>query len=114
VLTHSHKGTSGKPLPVTSRSGSFKLAHGAATYIVRERLRDFIKGLERRLNRDIKRVYEYYETLKLETKALIERRTVSSEQPFFIEEGVTKDARIERLTHKLDAIEAERERKIRI
>ncbi len=66
-------------------------AYSAATHIVQERLKDFVKSLERRLNRDIKRVYEYYETLKNETKTTIER----------------KGDGIEKLLNKLDAIEAE-------
>lgn len=42
-------------------------AYKACSGSVPERLKDFKKSLERRLNRDIKRVYEYYETLKEET-----------------------------------------------
>jgi len=42
--------------------------------MAKEELVDFIKSLERRLNRDIKRVYDYYETLKEETVRVIEKK----------------------------------------
>ncbi len=37
---------------------------------LKERLKDFRKGLEKRLNRDIRRIYEYYETLHTEAEKL--------------------------------------------
>jgi|GEM_PF-637481 len=127
-------------------------AHTAATWMVQERLKDFIKSLERRLNRDIKRVYEYYEALKKETKRAIEKKIIPEEtddintivqgiqdykgndpkryvlqclekiEPYDlkgktllekqIEDGTTRGEGIDKLLHKLDAIEAERKWKI--
>ena len=57
----------------------FQSAYSACTCMVEEKLKDFINSLERRLNRDIKRVYEYYETLKEETKKTIKKKTLASE-----------------------------------
>ena len=64
----------------------------------KERLKDFIKSLERRLNRDIKRVYEYYGTLKEETKKAIEKKAASGEA--------------DKLLDKINVIEAEKNWKI--
>lgn len=77
-------------------------AYAAASGTVRERMEDFIKASERRLNRDVKRVYEYYETLKGEAKRTIERKTAA--------EGGADGA--ERLAGKMEAIEGERKWKI--
>ena len=41
---------------------------------LKERLKDFRRGLEKRLNRDIRRIYEYYETLCAEAEKNIARR----------------------------------------
>ncbi len=51
----------------------FQAAYSAAAHMIQERLKDFVKSLERRLSRDIKRVYEYYGTLRDETLGLIEQ-----------------------------------------
>lgn len=75
-------------------------AHISAIHAVKDRMKDFIKSLERRLNRDIKRVYEYYETLKTETNNVIERK------------GNSSDEEVKKLRDKLDIIEAEREWKV--
>lgn len=61
----------------------FHSAYSAATQLVKENLMNFIKSLERRLNRDIKRVYEYYETLKQETKEAIKRKAITHESSDF-------------------------------
>lgn len=74
-----------------------KPAYLAASGIVMEGMEDFIRGSERRLNRDVKRVYEYYETLKGETKKSIKKK-----------EGADS----ERLAGKMEAIEGERKWKI--
>ncbi|MEW6002512.1 MAG: hypothetical protein AB1638_07705 [Nitrospirota bacterium] len=74
----------------------FWAAYSAARDTVKVQLKDFIKSLERRLDRDIKRVYEYYQTLKTETEKTIEKKG----------EG------IEKLLNKLDAIETELKAKI--
>ncbi|MEW6213706.1 MAG: hypothetical protein AB1478_00660, partial [Nitrospirota bacterium] len=57
----------------------FHSAYIAAASLVREKLTDFIKSLDRRLNRDIKRVFEYYETLKQETEEAIRRKAITHE-----------------------------------
>lgn len=111
-------------------------AYRASVRIAKEELRDFIKSLERRLNRDIKRVYEYYETLKEETKNIIKRKVFDADikdganlfrnkhlssgdeyerNRLFekqIEDRNLKGEGIEKLLQKLDAIEAEREWKV--
>lgn len=74
--------------------------HTSALQAIEANMQDFIKSLERRLNRDIKRVYEYYETLKSETKYLIDKKSASGG------DGV------EKLLKKIEAIESEREWKI--
>ena len=56
----------------------FQSACSASGCIVKEKLSDFIKSLERRLNRDIKRVYEYYDTLKEETKKAIKKKAIAN------------------------------------
>ncbi|MEW6006561.1 MAG: hypothetical protein AB1595_00150 [bacterium] len=76
-----------------------KSAHTAATYIIPEKLKDFEKSLERRLNRDIRRVYEYYENLKEETKKAIEKKKGQGED-------------VEKLQNRLNIIEAEQRLKI--
>lgn len=59
-------------------------AYSASTSLVREKLKDFINSLERRLNRDVKRVYEYYETLKEETKKTIRKKSEVGEMDDFL------------------------------
>ena len=67
------------------------------------RLKDFVRSLERRLNRDTRRVYEYYETLKKETELAIWEKARTH-----TEDKTIKDDALERLRTKLDAIESER------
>jgi len=74
----------------------FLAGYKSCTHAIRERLKDFNRSLERRLNRDIKRVYEYYETLKIEAKTAAEKKG----------EGIDK------LSNKIEAIELERKGKI--
>jgi hypothetical protein len=79
-------------------------AHAAASEIVRERVGDFVKSLDRRLNRDVKRIYEYYETLKQEAERLIEKKGRVA--------GDSEDDQITKLLPKISAIETERQWKI--
>ncbi|MBI5746297.1 MAG: hypothetical protein HZA13_04780 [Nitrospirae bacterium] len=58
----------------------FQAAYSAAAETIKRRLSDFVKSLERRLNRDVRRVYEYYETLEKETIAAIKRKAASEGQ----------------------------------
>lgn len=74
----------------------FQAAYSVAGDMAKALLKNFMKSLERRLNRDIKRVYEYYQALKTETEKAIEKKG----------EGV------EKLLNKLDAIKAEQKSKI--
>lgn len=75
---------------------SFYLAHREMT---RESLKDFIRSLERRLNRDIQRVYEYYQTLIHETRQFIEKKALDGEER-------------EKALNKIRAIETELEWKV--
>ncbi len=99
----------------------FWSAYISAASLVRGRLTDFIRSLERRLNRDIKRVFEYYETLEQETKEAIRRKAITHESSDFsrdnliekqIEEKTIKGDGIDKLLNKLNAIQAEQEWKI--
>ncbi|MCG6536691.1 MAG: hypothetical protein L7F78_18780, partial [Syntrophales bacterium LBB04] len=80
-------------------------AQVAAEKVANQKLDGFVKGLERGLGRDTKRVYEYYETLAQETKAVMERKTSSQAE--------SGEVSAEKLRAKLEAIEVERDWKIR-
>jgi len=102
------------PLPPGNDREMIKVlqaAHTSAMNRVTEEMREFIKSLERRLNRDIKRVYEYYETLKRETRAIIKKK-VSEQIDKEIDEGTIKGEGLEKLLNKLEAIERERQWKV--
>jgi len=86
--------------------------HKAGVGMVREMLMDFIRSAERRLNRDVKRVYEYYETLKEEIDRRARRRAARGEGAEITAQTMTEDEQ-ETLRGKRDAVEAEREWKIR-
>jgi len=73
-----------------------RAAHLSVNQMIKERAKDFRRSLERRLNRDVKRVYEYYEALKAEVKNNIEKK------------GETAD----KLLNKLNVIEMEQRLKI--
>jgi hypothetical protein len=80
----------------------------AASLIVKEEFEPFIKSLERRLNRDIVRVFEYYETLKSEMHKAFEKKFFSgTESP----EAQSEEGR-KVLSEKLDAVEGEKRWKI--
>ena len=88
------------------------LAHRAAQGMVRDRLTDFIRSAERRLNRDVKRVYEYYETLKEEIDRRIRKKMAPGEGSQDSPETANLEE-IEPLRRKQEAVTAEREWKIR-
>lgn len=67
--------------------------------ITRESLKDFIRSLERRLNRDIQRVHEYYQTLIHETRQFIEKKALNGEEK-------------EKALNKIKAIDTELEWKV--
>jgi hypothetical protein len=73
----------------------------AGTEITKEKLKDFIRSLERRLNRDIRRVYEYYGALKNEAVIGAKKKIVSTE-----DKGVREEI-AEALKRKINAIETE-------
>lgn len=80
----------------------------AASLIAREEFEPFIDSLKRRLNRDIKRVFEYYETLKAEARKTFEKKIFSARDSHQkLSEEETKV-----LSEKLDAIEREKKWKI--
>lgn len=79
-----------------------------ASMMVKEELVDFIKSLERRLNRDIKRVYDYYETLKKETVRVIEKKRAIMEDSTEMNKDKAPKG-VDRLLSKIDAIETEQE-----
>jgi hypothetical protein len=93
-------------------------AHAAASSAVAADLSDAVKSLERRLNRDAARVYEYYGALRDETKKAIVRKGEFSrdagkeEVERLLSERKIKGEGIDRLYEKLDAIEAERKWKV--
>ncbi|MDO8723210.1 MAG: zinc finger, RING-type domain-containing protein [Syntrophales bacterium] len=86
-------------------------AHRAAAGMVRDRLTDFIRSAERRLNRDVKRVYEYYETLKEEIDRR-SRKKMSAGEGAKVPAEKSNLEEMEILRRKREAIEAEREWKV--
>lgn len=72
----------GEPVEETTAAELIKIlgwANRAAAGVVQERLSGFIQSAERRLNRDVKRVYEYYEDLKAEIERRIARKLTPGE-----------------------------------
>ena len=80
----------------------------AASLIIKEEFEPFIKSLERRLNRDIIRVFEYYETLKSEIHKTFEKKFFSEKES---SEGQSEEGR-KVLSGRLDAVEGEKRWKI--
>jgi hypothetical protein len=75
-------------------------ACGAAQSLIQDSLADFIKSTNRRLNRDVRRVTEYYHTIQQEIEANIKKRNLTPEER-------------EREQSRIRATEIELERKIR-
>ncbi|MBI4689526.1 MAG: hypothetical protein HY754_04570 [Nitrospirae bacterium] len=71
-------------------------AYLSVNQMIKETVKDFRKSLERRLNRDVKRVYEYYEALKVEVKNAIEKKSETDDK----------------LLNKVNAIEMEQRLKV--
>lgn len=91
-----------------------RASHSAAARMAKEGLKDFMRSLERRLNRDIRRVHEYYDTLGKEAESAMEKSTrqvpamaVSSGDGPAGEEDMNM-----LLKKKLSAIETERRWKV--
>jgi len=89
-------------------SKALRAGFSAVSLMVKEEFEPFIKSLERRLNRDVKRVFEYYETLKVEIQMAYEKKVHSvKDSP---EEQNEEGKKI--LSGKLDAVEGEKRWKI--
>lgn len=85
----------------------------AASCIIKEEFAPFVKSLERRLNRDIKRVFEYYETLKVETRKAFEKKVLWGKDSAGQDKYEASQQEIENiLSKKLEAIEREKRWKI--
>ncbi len=65
----------------------------AQVEIVKEVLRDFLISVERRMNRDIRRVHDYYQTLIHEHRQLTEKKMLTPEEK---DKTVSKSEAIER------------------
>jgi len=89
-------------------SKALQASFSAASLIVKEEFEPFIKSLERRLNRDIIRVFEYYETLKSEMHKAFEKKFFSGRES---SEAQSEEGR-RALSGKLDAVEGEKRWKI--
>jgi hypothetical protein len=89
-------------------SKALQAGFSAASLIVKEEFEPFIKSLERRLNRDIIRVFEYYETLKSEIHKAFEKKFFSGRES---SEAQSEEGR-KVLSGKLDAVEGEKRWKI--
>src|SRR4030042_1002044 len=76
---------------------ALRAASKAASILVQEELSPFIHSLEKRLNRDIRRIFDYYETMKSETLKAMEGHLEKHGQ-----EG-------KKLPEKLDAMEVEKQ-----
>lgn len=81
-------------------AGVFRSALIAGSAMVKERQQEFMKSLERRLNRDAKRITDYYQALKGEIERKMERRRSEVE------------IQTNKLLDKLNAVETERKWKI--
>jgi hypothetical protein len=88
--------------PVEEDTKALRAASKAASILAQEELSPFIHSLEKRLNRDIRRIFDYYETLKSET-----RKAMEDYLEKYGQEG-------KKLPEKLDAIEVEKEWNLKI
>lgn len=89
-------------------SKALQAGHSAASLMIKEEFEPFIKSLERRLNRDVKRVFEYYEALRGEIQKAFEKKFLPSKDSPEEQKGeVTK-----MLSGKLDAVEGEKRYKV--
>lgn len=104
-------------LPGQETIKALQSAYCAAAAVVKEEIEDFVRSLERRLNRNIKRVHEYYETLKHEAQKAVEKRSRSEDRDIekILEkagDGIIKSEEIEKLLNKFKAIETEKQWKV--
>jgi len=111
-------------LPGQETIKALQSAYCAASAVVKEEIGDFVKSLERRLNRNIKRVHEYYETLEHEAQKAVKKKSLSEGRPRpavgraienILEkagDGVIRSEEIEKLLNKFKAIETEKQWKV--
>ncbi len=85
----------------------FRASYSAAAETAKEQLKDFTRSLERRLNRDIRRVHEYYGTLRKEAKISIEKKAARGK-----DRKAGKEDTGPLLKKKINAIETERRWKV--
>jgi hypothetical protein len=71
----------------------------AQAKIAKEALLEFLSSVERRMNRDIRRVHDYYQTMAYEQRRLLEKKAGAAEEK-------------EKILGKVDAIENELKRKV--
>jgi len=91
-----------EPVEEAERDSSEKVLKAfwhAQAKIVNEALSDFLISVERRMNRDIRRVHDYYQTLIHEHRQSLEKKVATPEEK-------------ERTVSKIDAIERELKGKI--
>ncbi len=88
------------PWVLAEMTSHIEAAYSFAKTAIREKMGDFINNLEKRLNRDTKRVYEYYETLRQETNRSMAK----------LEKNVQE---LDKLRDKIKAIDAEEKWKIK-
>ncbi len=72
-----------EPLGEAERENEDKVLRAllrAQREIVKEALQDFLLSLERRLNRDIRRVHDYYQTLMREHRQVLEKKASTTEE----------------------------------
>ncbi|MBU4338810.1 hypothetical protein KKB43_01415 [Patescibacteria group bacterium] len=72
-----------RPLKNTKKMDNEKILNAlcaAPKAIAREELEDFIQSANRRLNRDTKRIHEYYRTLIAETLQFIEKKSLGQKE----------------------------------
>lgn len=108
---------SDKEMEISESPKIFQAAYAAAVGNIKIRLEDFVKSLERRLNREIQRVCEYYETLEEETMTAIKRKITCDGQDMNAIDRQIKDRTVkvegmDKFFLKLDAIEIERKWKV--
>lgn len=92
----------GEPLGDAERENADKVLRALARAqqeIVKDALQDFLLSLERRLNRDIRRVHDYYQTLIREHRQVLEKKASTTEEK-------------EKVQSRIEAIERELKGKV--
>jgi hypothetical protein len=87
-------------VPRTDFERLYTRARRAAQSLIQDALADFIRSMNRRLNRDCRRITEYYRTIQQEIETKIKKKRLTGEE-------------MEREQSRIHATEVELERKIR-